>query len=330
VPAALPPLPKDAPLNRLGLAQWLVDPEHPLTARVAVNRFWQQYFGQGIVKTSEDFGSQGSWPTHPELLDWLATEFIRSGWNVKEMQKLIVMSGAYRQSSKASPPLLARDPGNELLARGPRFRLDAEMVRDGALFVAGLLVEKQGGRGVRPYQPEGIWEAVAFQGSNTQNFKPDQGDGLYRRSLYTFWKRTAPPPALTTFDAPSRETCTVRRARTNTPLQALVLLNDKQFVEAARRLAERMMTEGGAGLEERAAHGFRLATGRPPHETEAAVLKRVFEAQLAGFRAAPEEAKKLLAYGDSPRNEALDSVEHAAWTMIANVILNLDETVSKE
>jgi hypothetical protein len=204
------------------------------------------------------------------------------------------------------------------------------MVRDGALSISGLLVEKQGGRSVRPYQPDGVWEAVAFLGSNTQNFKADQGDGLYRRSLYTFWKRTAPPPSLTTFDAPSRETCTVRRARTNTPLQALVLLNDKQYVEAARRLAERMMTEAGAVPDERAAFGFRLATGRKPGAEEAAVLARVYESQLGEFKGNAEAAKKLLSYGDSKRNEALDPAEHAAWTMVANVILNLDETVTKE
>jgi hypothetical protein len=330
VPASLPPLPKDAPANRLGLALWLVDPGHPLTARVTVNRFWQQYFGTGIVKTAEDFGSQGQWPTHPELLDWLATEFIASGWNVKQMQKLIVMSNTYQQASRVTPEGLQRDPGNELLARGPRFRLDAEVIRDTALAVSGLLIERPIGRSVKPYQPEGVWEAVAFVGSNTSVFKQDAGDALYRRSLYTFWKRTSPPPSLLTFDAPSRETCTVRRARTNTPLQALVLLNDKQYVEAARHMAERVLREGGATLEDRLAYAFRLATARRPNADELSVLVKVYQAQLADYQADKEAAAKLLSYGDSKRNEALDPSEEAAWTMVANLILNLDEVVTKE
>ncbi|HVX63413.1 MAG TPA: DUF1549 and DUF1553 domain-containing protein, partial [Pirellulales bacterium] len=330
VPAALPPLPKDAPPSRLGLAQWLVDPSHPLTARVAVNRFWQQYFGNGIVKTAGDFGAQGEWPTHPELLDWLATEFIGSGWNIRHIQKLIVMSHAYQQSSRVTPQLIERDPENRLLARGPRFRMDAEMVRDSALAVSGLLVEKLGGRSVKPYQPDGLWKAVGFVGSNTSNFKQDAGDALYRRSLYTFWKRTSPPPSLTTFDAPSRETCTVRRARTNTPLQALVLMNDTQYVEAARLLAERMMTEGGAAPEEQITYAFRLATARRPAADELTLLVGALNAYLADYQAQPEAAVKLLAVGDSKRNESLDAGQLAARTMVANLILNLDETITKE
>jgi hypothetical protein len=330
VPAALPPLPKDAPATRLGLAQWLVAPDHPLTARVTVNRFWQQFFGSGIVKTAEDFGAQGQWPTHPELLDWLAVEFRESGWNVKHILKLIVTSATYRQSSRLTPEMVQRDPANDLLARGPRFRLDAEVIRDSALAMSGLLVEKIGGKSVKPYQPEGLWEAISFVGSNTGTFKQDEGEALYRRSLYTFWKRTSPPPSLLTFDAPSREACTVRRSRTNTPLQALVLLNDKQYVEAARKLAERMMTDGGPTPVERSVFGFRLVTSRKPTAGESAVLLKVYESELAEFQADADAATKLLGYGAAKRNEALDVNELAAWTMVANMILNLDEAVTKE
>jgi hypothetical protein len=330
VPAALPPLPEGAPPNRLGLARWLVDPSHPLTARVAVNRFWQQYFGRGIVKTSEDFGSQGEWPTHPELLDWLATELIQSGWDVKHIQKLIVMSATYRQASRVTPELLRRDPENSLLARGPRFRMDAEMVRDTALDISGLLVEQIGGRSVRPYQPPGIWEAVGFLGSNTREFKADAGAGLVRRSLYTFWKRTAPPPSLMTFDAPSRETCVARRGRTNTPLQALALMNDEQYVEASRHFARRIMTEGGQTPAERLTYGFRVATARSPDASELELLSKLYDQQLAHYEKDKEAATKLLTVGASKRDETLDASQHAAWTMMANLLLNLDETITKE
>ncbi len=329
VPSVLPALPKDAPPNRLALARWLVDPKHPLTARVTVNRYWQRFFGTGIVKTAEDFGSQGEWPSHPALLDWLATEFIDSGWNIKHMQKLIVMSHTYRQNSLVSPKLAAGDPENRLLARGPRFRLDAEEIRDNALAISGLLVEKVGGKSVKPYQPPGLWKAVGYTSSNTANFKKDAGNALYRRSVYTFWKRTSPPPSMSTFDAPSREACTVRRARTNTPLQALVLMNDIQFVEAARHLGERLMTSGGDTPEERIAHGFRLATARYPTKDESAVLLKLYEDQLQTYRKDAEAAMKLISVGDSPRNMELDPAEHAAWTMIGSVLLNLDETVTK-
>ncbi|MFO0872166.1 MAG: DUF1553 domain-containing protein [Pirellulales bacterium] len=330
VPGIFPPLPGDAPRNRLGLARWLVSPENPLMARVTVNRLWQQFFGVGIVRTAEDFGSQGQPPSHPELLDWLAVEFRESGWNVKGLLKMIMLSHTYRQSSRVTPALAQRDPSNELLARGPRFRLDGEVLRDSALAVSGLLVERQGGKSVKPYQPEGLWEAVGFVGSNTSVFKQDAGDALYRRSLYTFWKRTSPPPSLATFDAPSRETCTVRRARTNTPLQALVLMNDKQFVEAARKLAERMMSEGGTTAAERATYGFRLTTSRVPTAAESAVLARIYETQLKLFQANPQAAGQLLSYGEAPRNMSLDAADLAACTMVANVLLNLDETVTKE
>jgi len=329
VPAALPPLPADAPPNRLALARWLVDPAHPLTARVTVNRFWQQYFGLGIVKTAEDFGSQGEWPSHPDLLDWLATEFIESGWNVKRLQKLIVMSGTYRQSSHVTPEKLQIDAENTLLARGPRFRMDAEMVRDTALHLSGLLVTKIGGRSVKPYQPAGLWEAISYTSSNTAKFEKDAGDALYRRGLYTFWKRTSPPPSLMTFDAPSREACTVRRSRTNTPLQALVLMNDEQYVEAARHFARRIVKEGGASPEERIVYGFRLATARSPRADEIQVLRQILDQQSEEFARDAEAAEKLLGVGDSPRDPSFDARELAAWTMIANLLLNLDETVTK-
>ncbi len=330
VPAIFPPIPNGAPLNRLGLAKWLIDPSHPMTSRVTINRFWQQIFGQGIVKTSEDFGAQGQWPTHPELLDWLATEFIRNGWDVKAMLKLMVMSNTYQQSSQVSSDLQQRDPTNELLARGPRFRFDAEVIRDTALATSGLLIEKVGGKSVRTYQPDGVWEAVAFQGSNTSIFKQDQGENLYRRSMYTFWKRTSPPPSMTTFDAPSRENCTVRRPRTNTPLQALALMNDKQYVEASRAMAQRLMLEGGATPEERLSYAYRITTSRRPTADELAVLVPLYQAQLAAYQADKDGALKLVSYGDSKRNETLEVSELAAWTMMANLVLNLDEAVTKE
>lgn len=236
-PAILPPMPKDAPVNRLGLARWLVDPANPLTARVWINRTWEKFFGHGISKTAENLGSQAEYPVHPELLDWLASEFIRGGWDMRKMQKLIVMSAAYRQDSRITPSLLEKDPDNRLLARGPRFRLGGEMVRDQALAIAGLLVPKVGGPSVKPYMPEGVWDETSKYG-DLRGYKADAGEGLYRRSFYTIWKRTAAPPTMLLFDAPSREVCTVRRSRTNTPLQALSMLNEVTFVEAARGLAQ--------------------------------------------------------------------------------------------
>lgn len=328
VPAVLPPLPKSDTTNRLDFARWLVSPEHPLTARVTINRFWQQFFGTGIVKSSGDFGAQGEWPSHPELLDWLATEFVTCGWDVKHMIRLMVTSATYRQSSAVTPALLQKDPENRLLARGPRFRLDAEMIRDNALFVSGLLVEKVGGRGVRPYQPPGIWEAVGYTDSNTARFTQDHGEALYRRSLYTFWKRTAPPPYLTTFDAPSREKYCTRRERTDTPLQALVTMNDPAYVEAARHLAARMI-EGGKGTDERLKFGFRLVTARLPSSSERAVLRQALEKNLTRYQNRPDDAKKLIAVGESPVNEKLNPSEYAAYTMVASLLLNLDETLNK-
>lgn len=329
-PEALPPMPEDLPRDRLGLAKWLVDPKHPLTARVAVNRFWQQYFGYGIVKTAEDFGSQGELPSHPELLDWLATDFIASGWDVKRLQRMIVTSAAYRQSAVVSPELQERDPDNRLVARGPRIRMDAEMIRDNALSIAGLLVEHVGGPSVKPYQPQGLWEEVAYGAEySAQRYEQDKGDKLYRRSMYTFWKRQAPPPTMLLFDAPNRETCTVRRSRTNTPLQALALLNSTQFVEAARTLAERMMTEGGAEPADRVRFAFRLATARMPSDREMEVLLRVYEEQLNEFKANGEAAVEFVSVGESKPNEELNKSELAAWTAVASTIMNLDETITK-
>ena len=327
VPAVLPPWPKDAPKNRLGLAKWLVDPSHPLTARVNVNRFWQQYFGVGLVKTVEDFGVQGERPSHPELLDWLATEFVERGWNIKHLQRLIVTSATYRQSSRVTPELLARDPENRLLARGPRFRVDAEEVRDIALFVGGLLVEKQGGHSVKPWQPPGLWEVVSY--NNVQKYVPDTGESEYRRSLYIYWKRQSPPPNMLIFDAPTREYCVVRRPRTNTPLQALTLMNDPQFVEASRAFAERIMTEAADDPRKRIAYAFRLATARMPGADEVKVLLDIFNQQLAEYRNDKGAAGKLLNIGDYKAPQNLDPSELAAWTTIASMILNLDETVTK-
>lgn len=329
VPAFLPPIPKDAPNNRLGLAKWLVDPSHPLTARVTVNRFWQQLFGVGIVKTSEDFGSQGEWPSHPELLDWLATEFVRTGWDVKRFVKMLVMTATYRQSSKITPEMEAADPENRLLARGPRFRLDAESIRDEALAVSGLMVEKIGGPSAKPYQPPGIWEAVAYPTSTTAKFERDSGEALYRRSLYTFWKRTAHPPALATFDAPSREACSVRRSRTNTPLQALVLMNDEQFIECARALGQRIITQGGSDDLARLKFGFRLVTSRWPTERELGILSETLGKQRDHFASNGDAAGKLITTGESKPDPSIPAEELATWTMMGSLLLNLDEAITK-
>ncbi|HTM49944.1 MAG TPA: PSD1 and planctomycete cytochrome C domain-containing protein [Bryobacteraceae bacterium] len=329
VPSFLPPLPEGAPHNRLGFAQWLVAPSNPLTARVAVNRYWQSYFGTGLVKTADDFGSQGEPPSHPELLDWLATEFIRSGWDVKAMQKAIVMSATYRQSSRTTPQIRERDPENRLLARGPRFRLPAEVIRDQALAVAGVLTAKLGGPPVKPYQPDGLWEQLSVI-ENKKLYVLSKGDDLWRRSVYTYWKRTAPPPAMVTFDAPTREYCVVRRGRSSTPLQALVLLNDETFTEAARRLAERMIHEGGDEPSKRIAAGFRLAASREPRPSEIDVLRAGLERRLTAYQHDPDAAARLLSTGQAPRDESLDTAELAAYTTVASVILNLDEVITKQ
>lgn len=328
VPDALPGLPDGVPNNRLALAEWLVKPDHPLTSRVFVNRIWQRLFGVGIVKTSEDFGSQGDWPSHPDLLDWLAVTFVESGWDIKELHKSIVMSNTYRQSSHVTAEQKANDPENRLLARGPRRRLDAEVVRDSALLASGLLVEKLGGPSVFPYHPKGLWQEINNRPGYSRTYKQDTGDKLYRRSLYTFWKRTVPPPSMATFDAPEREFCVVRRSRTNTPLQAFVLLHDPQFVEAARKLATRMLTEAEVSLDEQISYGFELVTSRLPRERELQVLKETYEQRLQKYKANPELASELLSVGDSPRDESLNLAQHAAMTSLARLMFNLSEFVT--
>lgn len=328
-PGFLPAFSRDMPRNRLGFAKWLVDPAHPLTARVAVNRFWQQFFGTGLVKTAEDFGSQGETPSHPELLDWLATQFIADGWDVHTLVKRMVTSAAYRQSTRLTKDRQAKDPHNRLLSRGPRFRLDAEMLRDQALFVSGLLVEKIGGPGVKPPQPSGLWEAVAFTGSNTGIFSPDRGrEKVHRRSMYTFWKRTAHAPQMGTLDAPSREACTVRRERTNTPLQALLLMNEVLFVEASRNLAERTLRES-PDTDARLTSLFRRVTARGPDAVEIGVLRSALQEHLANYKANPKAAAELIRVGESQPDATLNVQELAAWTMVGNLVLNLDEVINR-
>src|SRR5579885_124093 len=329
VPAALPPMAASLPRNRMGLARWLVDPANPLTARVTVNRFWQEVFGTGIVKTAEDFGSQGQPPSHPELLDWLAVEFRESGWDVKRFFRLLVTSTAYRQSAATTPEKLSKDPDNRLLARGPRFRMDGEMVRDYALAASGLLAPLIGGPSVKPYQPEGVWEAVAMVGSNTRFYHQDSGESLYRRSLYTFWKRAAPPASMEIFNAPTRETCTVRRERTDTPLQALVTMNDPQFVEAARHLAGRAMEAAPQDLDRQIDFLTARLLARSFDEKERDVTRRAYADYLRYYDAHPEDASKLLAVGESPADSALPAAEYAAMTMVANQVMNLDEVLNK-
>jgi len=326
LPAALASSTSAYPPNRLGLARWLVDPANPLTARVTVNRFWQMYFGVGIVKTAEDFGSQGEVPSHPELLDWLATEFVRTGWDVKALQKTIVMSATYRQASRVSAGVRAKDPDNRLLARGPSSRLSADIVRDQALSIAGLLVNKIGGPSVKPYQPEGLWNEIGGGGAYVQ----DHGDSLYRRSVYTFWRRTIPPPTMANFDASARESHMVRPVLTNTPLQALDLMNDVTFVEAARVFAERVMKEGGPSHRERIAYAFRAATSRMPTAKEAALLEDALLENLERFKAKPDAALKYVSHGERPRDPKLNLSELAAYTSVTSLILNLNEVVMKE
>ncbi|HEY3837056.1 MAG TPA: DUF1553 domain-containing protein [Bryobacteraceae bacterium] len=332
-PAILPPLKmhNGKRATRLDLAEWLVDPAHPLTSRVAVNRYWLMYFGTGIVKTAENFGSQGDPPSHPELLDWLATEFIRTKWDVRAMQRLIVTSAAYRQSSKVSPELLEKDPENRLIARGPRFRLPAEMVRDNALALSGLLNPSVGGPSVFPYQPKGLWEEMAFgDGFSMQTYVQSHGPDLYRRSMYTFWKRTVPPAQMSVFDAPDREKCTVRRTVTNTPLQALVLLNDPTYLESARLLAQQVMEKAGRDPGQRATLAFELATARKPDKQEVAVLTNLAKQELKTYAGDRKQADALLKNGETPVDPKLDRVELAAWTTVASTILNLDEVITKE
>jgi hypothetical protein len=312
--------------TRLDLARWLTDPRHPLTARVAVNRWWEMLFGLGLVETSEDFGSQGAFPSHPELLDWLATELIAQHWDQRAILKQIVLSATYRQSSNVTPDLLQKDPRNTLLARGPRYRLPAETVRDQALFVSGLFSPRIGGPSVRPYQPEGLWEDVSVE--RRDKYVPDAGEGLYRRSMYTFWKRTCPPPGMATFDAPDREFCLVRRARTNTPLQALVLLNDPTFVEASRKLAERCLMSS-QDINIRIDHAFRIVLGRRPDDVERSTIQEILDEATSEFTADPSSAEAWLAIGASPREMSISPVELAAWSTAMSVLLNLDESISK-
>ena len=330
-PGALPPLPAGAPADRLGLAQWVVMRDNPLTARVAVNRLWKLLFGTGLVATPMDFGAQGEWPSHPELLDWLAADFIAHGWDVKRLITQIATSATYRQSSAADGGALERDPANRLLARGPRFRLAAELIRDQALAVSGLLVPRVGGPSVNPYSPFDLWREVSHYGSTpatAQVFVQDHGEKLYRRSMYTYWKRTAPPASMVAFDAPNREVCTVARSNTNTPLQALVLLNDVQFVEAARVLAERLLA-AAADDDARLRHAFLATLSRPPAAAESAVLSRTLTRERARSARDEAAARALLAAGESPRDERIPAPEHAAWTQVASLVLNLSETVMR-
>jgi hypothetical protein len=329
LPAFLPKLPEGTKPDRLALAKWLVSRDHPLTSRVWVNRMWERFFGTGLSKTSENLGSQAEYPSHPELLDWLAAEFMETGWDMKRFVKLLVTSAVYRQRATVAPEKLARDPANRLLARAPRIRLPGEAVRDAALAASGLLVPTIGGPSVRPWMPEGVWDETSKYG-DLRGYKPDAGAGRYRRTMYTIWKRTAAPPTMLLFDAPNRETCIVKRSRTNTPLQALALLNETTFVEAAHGLAGRMIAEGGATSAKRIAHGFRLAIGRTPTADELAALVAGFEADLAAFTAEPERAERYSAVGVAKKADSVPASEFAAYSLAANVIINLDEFVMRE
>ena len=324
VPQSLPALAEKAPRNRLSLARWLVDPSHPLTARVTVNREWQKFFGTGLVKTVEDFGSQGEKPSHPELLDWLATEFIRSGWDLKALHRLIVTSATYRQSARLNDQLSGKDPANRLLGRGPRRRMPSWMIRDHALAASGLLARRLGGPSVRPYQPKGIWAEATF---GKMRYRQDKGENLYRRSLYTFWRRIIGPTIF--FDEAKRQTCEVRKTLTNTPLHALATLNGITYVEAARVLAQRVIEKAGPEAGDRIQMAFRLATSRIPSAGELEILLRRLEILKRQYSTKEEEARKLLAVGDSPRNEKLDAIEHAAYAGLCSLVLNLDEALTK-
>jgi hypothetical protein len=321
-------MPAGEPNNRLGFARWLTSGTHPLTGRIWVNRAWERLFGIGIVKTSENFGSQAEWPSNPELLDWLAVEFVDRKWDMKAMYKLLMMSSAYRRSAAVTPEMLEKDPDNRLLARGPRFRLPAEVIRDQALWTAGLLVDKQGGPSVKPYMPEAVWDETSVYG-DMRNYKADMGEGLWRRSLYTIWKRTAAPPTMLLFDSAGREVCTVKRSRSNTPMQALSLLNEVTFVEAARKLAEQALRQPG-DLDSKLAWTFRKVVRRDATSAELAVLRKGLEKRLATYAADASLAPKLLAQGVSPAATDLDRNQLAAWTTTANILLNLDETVTRE
>jgi hypothetical protein len=324
-PASLHPFLTNQPLNRLGFARWLVDTNNPLTARVMMNRFWEQYFGHGIVETVEEFGKQGESPSHPELLDWLATEFMRVGWDMKAMHKTIVMCATYRQTSTIPPALVQRDPYNRLFARGPRVRLEAEMIRDQALAVSGLLSHKIGGPSVMPPQPDGLWMIVY----NGEKWETSKGEDKYRRGLYTFWRRSNPHPVMTAFDAPSREFCVLRRNRSNTPLQALATLNDPAFIEAAQALARKVASKPDASIKERASHAFRLVVGRAPRVKEVDRLVVLYQRELANYQQDEKAADKMANSELGKPPTGLDNAVLAAWTVVANVLLNLDETIMK-
>jgi hypothetical protein len=330
VPEFVLPFPKNALRNRLGLAQWLTDPSNPLTARVVVNRFWQALFGTGIVKTSENFGYQGEVPSHPELLDWMAVDFVESGWDVKRLLRLMVSSATYRQDSRSTDELNERDPENRLLSHGPRQRLTGEMLRDQVLFVSGLLYDDIGGPPVFPYQPTNLYKGIVVAADYPgTSYTESTGDGLYRRSLYTFWKRTVPHPSLSTFDVPDREVCVARRPKTNTPLQALALMNDTIQLEASRKFAERMLLNGGESAGERINYAFRLATARRPKSDESKALRSLLERRMQAYRKDPSAAKAFLSVGASKSDPKLDPVELAAYANLASLILNLDETITR-
>ena len=327
-PAFLPPMKEELPKNRLGLANWLMDKDHPLTARVTVNRYWQTIFGRPLVSTPGDFGSQGSWPTHPQLLTWLAKDFIDHGWNIKRTIKQMVMSSTYRQASITRPEHSRKDPLNLYHARAPRFRLMGEFVRDNALAISGLLNRTFGGPGVKPYQPPGLWVEVSLSGG--RRFVRDKGENLYRRSMYTYWKRSAPHPGLMAFDTPTRETCTLQRQRTNTPMQALVTLNDDQFIEASRAFAQRILNSPVKSFSDRINWAFEVATGHPADDLRREVLKDAFEYQKEVFTKEPNRADELLKIGETVRDTSVNVQEHATWTILASMILNLDETLNRE
>jgi len=338
-PSVLPAMPADLPRNRLGFAQWLLRPEQPLPARVTVNRFWQEIFGTGIVKTSGDFGVAGELPSHPELLDWLALDFsspllvgegpgVRA-WDMKRLVKLMVTSATYQQTATVTKEQLEKDRDNRYLGRAPRYRMDAEMIRDYALASSGILVPKVGGPSVKPYMPEGVWEAVAMIGSNTRDYRRDTGEKLYRRSMYTFWKRAAPPASMDILNAPNRETCTVRRDRTNTPLQALVTLNDVQFIEAARFLAQSALKDGGPTDASKIDFIARRLLARPFRADEMKVVQASLGDLLANYKAHPDDASKLINVGESRPDASLYAPTLAAWTMLVNELMNLDEVLNK-
>ncbi|MEL7529728.1 MAG: DUF1553 domain-containing protein [Bacteroidota bacterium] len=324
-PAAVQAFPEGLPNNRLGLAQWLTSKENPLTPRVTVNRYWQMIFGLGLVRTPDDFGNQGALPSHPALLDWLAMDFVESGWDVKHLLKTMLMSATYRQDSRTRQDLPIEDPNNEQLARGPRYRLAAEMIRDNALAASGLLNQKVGGPSVKPYQPKGLWIEKGSFSHILLNYKEDSGEDLYRRGMYTFIRRTSPPPSMSAFDAPDRSVCTIQREKTNTPLQALVLLNDPQYVEAARVMAERIQLAGLAERSDQIAMAFRLSTGRKAKEKELSVLRQQYETEAKRFAANPKDAEKLLSIGEAKRNESLKPSETAALAVVCSTILNMDD-----